>query len=181
MMRPDMLDRVKAGLFAGTAATFAVVDGAACPDLAERLDRHGTRHACLYLERLHPEVAAAAPHLVALEPGDGFTDWLLSGGWGRAWCIFAQADASLPLLRRHFRRFLMVTLADGRIMRFRFYDPRVLQAFLPTCSPTDATRLFGPLRSLMTEAEGGRQMLRFMPVPDAPPLRSAIDLMAAGT
>lgn len=175
-MRPDRLDRLKAGLFAGGAATVAVVDGAACPDLTDRLHRHGTRHVCLYLERLHPDVAAAAPYLVVLEPGDGFTDWLLSGGWGRAWCIFAQAEASLQTLRSHFRRFLMVTLADGRIMRFRFYDPRVLGAFLPTCSPADAARLFGPLRSLMTEADGGRQILRFTPVPDALPLHTAIDL-----
>ena len=52
---------------------------------------------------------------------------------------------------------------DGREMYFRFYDPRVLGAFLPTCSAEQIRQMFGPVSSYLVEAERGDVTLRFTP------------------
>ena len=47
---------------------------------------------------------------------------------------------------------------DGQTFFFRFYDPRVLRAFLPTCSPSQLTDFFGPVRAMIVESEGGEEL-----------------------
>jgi hypothetical protein len=55
-------------------------------------------------------------------------------------------------VREHFRKFLLVKI-DGNEgdFYFRFYDPRVLRAFLPTCAPDEAAEFFGPVRLFIAE------------------------------
>ena len=48
-------------------------------------------------------------------------------------------------MRTHFRRFLLVEAPDGDSWYFRFYDPRVLERFLPTCDAAQLTDFFGPV------------------------------------
>jgi hypothetical protein len=46
-------------------------------------------------------------------------------------------------------------------MLFRFYDPRVLRVYLPTCWPGELTRMFGPVESFVMEsAEGNVLQMR---------------------
>jgi hypothetical protein len=68
-------------------------------------------------------------------------------------------------VRKHLRRLLMVKLDDGgRRLYFRFYDPRVLRAFLPTCSVRQDEEMFGDrdIHSFLVEGEQG-EALRFAP------------------
>jgi len=61
---------------------------------------------------------------------------------------------------------VMVKTEAGQEMYFRFYDPRVLRAFLPVCTPQEAKEFFGPVRSFLVEARHGATLLRFSPEPD---------------
>lgn len=45
----------------------------------------------------------------------------------------------------------MVYMPSGEPMYFRFYDPRVLRAFLPACGGAELSELFGPARMLLAE------------------------------
>lgn len=36
-------------------------------------------------------------------------------------------------------------------MLFRFYDPRVLRLYLPTCTSTELEQVFGPVGTFFTE------------------------------
>jgi hypothetical protein len=141
----------------------AVLDGASVPDLPAALLQHDPRHVCLYRGELAPDLAECAPYLVRLEPDAAFTSWILEDGWGEHWGIFALAPQSVPFreLRKHFRTFLMVYDADGQPLYFRFYDPRVLQAYLPTCSEEDARTIFGPVSAYLVETDQGKAALRF--------------------
>ena len=56
-------------------------------------------------------------------------------------------------MRQHFRSLVNVHDADGRPMFFRFYDPRVLRVYLPTCNPAESRQVFGPVRTFCLEAE----------------------------
>ena len=47
----------------------------------------------------------------------------------------------------------MVRLPDGRVVNFRFYDPRVFRVYLPTCNEAEAEFVFGPFESFFLEDE----------------------------
>jgi hypothetical protein len=161
----DACRRLHQELFGGQAdrRVYAVLDGASIKDLLEMLAERQPEHVCLYRGELAPDLAAMAPYLVRLEPDSVFTDWVLGEGWGGHWGIFALTDADLTALRKHFRRFLMVKSPEGRRVYFRYYDPRVLRTFLPTCNAEELAELFGPVEAYICEDEDpstGLQMWR---------------------
>jgi hypothetical protein len=44
---------------------------------------------------------------------------------------------------------------------FRYYDPRVLRTYLPTCSQQDLGEFFGPVLNYVVEGEDPAELLRF--------------------
>jgi uncharacterized protein DUF4123 len=141
--------------------TFAVLDGAAIPELLEKIHTFEPKSECLYMGELEPDMMEVAPYLVQLEPDSDFANWIITAGWGNHWGIFAQTPADFPVLRQHFRRFLVVYNAEGRPLMFRYYDPRVLRAHLPKCKPDELTALFGPVTSYVVEDEDPNVARRF--------------------
>jgi hypothetical protein len=140
--------------------TFAILDGASVPDLLDHLyARRRPEFICLYRGELEPDMAEVAPYLVRLEPEAPFTQWLLEQGWGRHWGVFARARADLKTMRRHLRGFLMVQGPPDRQLYFRYYDPRVLPLFLPTCDITQLKRVFGPITYYFCETNSGSEAL----------------------
>lgn len=53
-------------------------------------------------------------------------------------------------------------LPEGREVYFRYYDPRVLRLFLPTCTPEEINTFFGPVACFLMEAEEPDILLQFM-------------------
>ena len=142
-------------------AIFVILDGASVPGLLQKLVDEEPEHICLYRGELEPDMAEVAPYLIKLAPEAPFTEWVLDRGWGNHWGIFAETSADLRALRQHFRSFLTVHDPDGKPMLFRYYDPRVLRVFLPTCSTDDLTKMFGPVDSYAMEDQEGAAMVRF--------------------
>jgi hypothetical protein len=135
---------------------FGIFDGASIPDLRAHLYNSELEYECLYRGELEPDMAEVAPYLVRLDPASSFTNWVLEQGWGKHWGIFLLSHEALATLRRHFRRFLVVHDSDGKPLYFRFYDPRVLRVYLPTCKADELEALFGPVdRYLMEDQEPG--------------------------
>src|SRR5262249_47179155 len=95
-----------------------------------------------------------------------FTDWVLTEGWGQHWGIFATAPIELDALRRHFRRFLMVRDEHGKSLYFRYFDPRVLRVYLPTCNADELTIIFGPVVRYYAEGEDPSILLEYGRVDD---------------
>ncbi len=143
------------------AITFAVLDGASVPDLLEKLYRDKPEFECLYRGELEPDMAEVAPYLARLERNSEFTEWVIRQGWGKHWGIFVVTRADLRALRRHFRAFLMVHDADGQPLYFRYYDPRVLRVYLPTCNAEELKTVFGPVESYLLEDAEPKTILRF--------------------
>ena len=44
---------------------------------------------------------------------------------------------------------------------FRFYDPRVLRVFLPTCTPKEVLEFFGPIKRYVLEGEEPTVILQY--------------------
>ena len=121
------------------------------------------QHICLYRGELAPDLAEAAPYLVRLERGTPLSRWILEQGWGQHWGIFALVDEDVVLkdLRKHFRTFLMIENPDGKPLYFRYYDPRILRAYLPTCNDNELATVFGPVQAYAMESVDGAAVEEF--------------------
>jgi hypothetical protein len=64
-------------------------------------------------------------------------------------------------LRRHLRKFLIVNDWTGRRLLFRYYDPRVLRIYLPTCTADELSTVYGPITQFWTENVSSDYLLSF--------------------
>ena len=144
---------------------YAVLDGASVEQLPQLLWEHKPENICLYRGQLEPDMASVAPYLVKLEYDHPFTKLVCEKGWGHHWGIFAITPAEINIrdLRKHFRRFLMVYSPENKLIFFRYYDPRVLRIYLPTCNAEEIKIVFGPISYYITEEEDVSGLLRFTP------------------
>ena len=159
---------------------YAILDGASIEGLLEQLWQFAPSHACLFAGKLEPSVAEAAPYLIELEPRSPFLRWLLERGWGQHWGIFATSEADLETVRKHLKTFLLVMDPDGNQMFFRYYDPRVLRVYLPTCNEEETEHVLGPLSTFFLEDGDPMKLLAFQRGDGGPVCRS-MDLPDPGT
>lgn len=139
---------------------WAIVDPARDQRIYWALENSFLNYACLYAGQLAPELERVAPHLVELDPDDKFMA-LLEQHRGESWGVFLSADIGLAELRRHLRTFLSVRDYSGRKLVFRYYDPRVLSVYLPTCQDNELKTVFGPIRSFWAEETSSGELLQF--------------------
>jgi hypothetical protein len=166
MAAKDIISGLQRQLYADAQQSiYAILDGASIPILLELLDEHQPEHTCLFSGKLDPEVQMTAPYLVRLEPGSEFSRHVMEHGWGRHWGIFASVPKELPFIavRKHFRTFLRVRGPEGNALLFRYYDPRVMRVYLPTCNEEEAAVIFGPVTQYLLESEDPSNALRFLP------------------
>ena len=143
---------------------YAILDGASIPGLRAELQGKNApaQFECLYRGALAPDMAEVAPYLVRLDSGDRFTDWLIDTGWGNHWGIYALSQLDFQSVRYHFRSLTRVYDETGqRYLYFRYYDPRVLRAFLPTCLEPQLAEMFGPVDCYLAEGEAATEMQRY--------------------
>lgn len=138
-----------------------IVDGARTIEIFRMLLACHLEYACLYSGQLAPELEIAAPYLVQLDHGYRDTHRLIRLAWGNSWGVFLKSGTSLKKLRRHLRELLIVQDTSGNRLVFRYYDPRVLRVYLPTCNAGELRTFFGPIESFWTEGEDSEDMLEF--------------------
>lgn len=168
MADTDIQQALQKQLFVDSAVgVYTILDGVAIRELLVMFWEHKPQHICLYRGELEPDLAQAAPYLVKLEAQSPFTEFVLSG-WDKHWGIFFWSKEEIRVLRQHFRKFMMVNGPDGKPLYFRYYDPRVLRAYLPTCNVDDIAAVFGShVMRFFTEAEQPGAMMRFWLEDDA--------------
>ena len=115
---------------------------------------------CLYAGSAEETLSHVAPYLFMLEK-PAFTNWVLTEGWGQSWGVFVVSEAEPLALHQHLKRFLYVRPANGPALYFRFYDPRALRLFLPTCNADQLQAFFGPVRYFITEDNDADFALNF--------------------
>lgn len=118
-------------------------------------------YSCLYSGTLPPLLSMAAPYLLHLEYDYRDTRRFLRHAWGNSWGVVLNCDESLKTLRRHLREFLLVRDPSGQSLLFRYYDPRVLRLYLPTCNRSELETVFGPIERFWTEDDTQHRLLDF--------------------
>lgn len=139
---------------------WAILDGARDERIYGAVDATYLEKCCLYAGDLPWQLQMTAPYLVKLERDDRFVEYLLNNGWGNSWGIFLRSETSMKNVRRHLRGLIRVRDQRGRRLIFRFWDPRVLRAYLPTCFPDELATVFGPIDTLVLEGEDPGTVLR---------------------
>jgi hypothetical protein len=140
---------------------YALVDAGRHSDVLTLLYSFDVQMRSLYDGESEARLGASGPYLVELSDDDDLLKSLLRMGWGQAWGVYLTSDSSFEDVRKHFRKLLMVKRqSDASEMYFRFYDPRVLRVFLPTCSPDQVRAMFGPVTAYYIESDD-RQPMRF--------------------
>jgi len=162
----DRVDAIREKLYREEGGPiYTVLDGASVSGLLQKLADLEPEHVCLFGEELEPDMAEVAPYLVKLDNESPFTDWVLDRGWGNHWGVFAEigaeTGANFISLRKHFRSFVKVHDQSGKPLLFRYYDPRVLRVYLPTCNGEELHTMFGPVDANYMEDESGAALLRF--------------------
>lgn len=158
----DLADALREKLYREEGGSiYAILDGASVPGLPQKLADQEPEHVSLYRGELEPDMAEVAPYLVRLDPEAPFTEWVLDRGWGKHWGIFVETSADLTSLRAHLRKMLKVHDSEGRPLLFRYYDPRVMRTYLPTCNGEELQTMFGPVDAYLMEDESGAALLRF--------------------
>jgi hypothetical protein len=139
---------------------FAIIDAAQDESSPKRAGTAGLRTESLYAGELGAMVADVAPYLVSFDFNNAFAEWLFEH-WGGNHGILLQSKASFGDLRKHLRQFLLVKDEAGKNYRFRFYDPRVLLAFLPACSFEELKGFFGPVERYYAATRDGGSAVAF--------------------
>ncbi|MGI8813345.1 MAG: DUF4123 domain-containing protein [Pyrinomonadaceae bacterium] len=152
---------LKQNLFISTTQLYCVLDGVMVPQLPTKLYKERVPNYCLIPGDLTPDMVYAAPYLVYLSPDSKFADLVFEQAIGKHWGIFVQTRRSMMEMRRHFRALLQTYDERGNPMRFRFYDPRVLGKFLPTCNACELTTLFGDVEAFYSESADGKGFMRY--------------------
>jgi hypothetical protein len=131
---------------------YAVLDGARDPRVRGWVKDTRAPAWCLF-RKPPPPLEDVAPWLLRLVPGERYTAEFFTRAWGRSWGILLSSSAHSKDLRRHLRKFLVVRSEEGPRLVFRYYDPRVLRVYLPTCTPAELKTFFGPVSAMAAEAE----------------------------
>jgi pSer/pThr/pTyr-binding forkhead associated (FHA) protein len=147
---------------------YALLDASREPSILKVILESKEEHQSLYEGAQGAQLTHFAPYLIRIPPKSALLDTLVNQAWSKSWGVFLTSDKPLKDLRTHFRHFLTVKLPDGQHVYFRYYDPRVLRLFLPTCLPEETTQFFGPVKQFLIEAEDPALALHFLPGPKGP-------------
>ncbi len=146
---------------------FAVLDAARDESIYARLIAASVECASLFRGEKAREMALVAPYLVTLKRDDLFMLWIIRNGWYDNWGIFMQSPAEFAALKRHLRSLLQVLDEEGNSLFFRYYDPRVLRVYLPTCNSQELKLFFGPVTSFyLADADKKNTLLCYRLVDD---------------
>ena len=140
---------------------FIILDAARMSEAMEEAKKMNPSHQSLYAAKEDDMLQAVAPYLFSYDGHGRLNKYFIEKGWGDSWGVLIFSKAGFDDIYRHFRRFLKVKTEDGIELYFRFYDPRVLRIFLPTCDSKQLQDFFGPVQSFVVEDEDFRYGIKF--------------------
>ena len=142
---------------------FALLDAARTDEVLAKLAKAEAQYESLFRGRKEEPLFDVSPFLVVCKAETELFGWLTSDGWGQSVGVFFTSADSFSNLFTHFQKFLMVKEEGGDELYFRFYDPRVLQVYLPTCTAQEISLFFGNVSRFMMESGDGKSILSFVP------------------
>lgn len=144
-----------------TACNFVVLDGAISPAVVDLLNQAGVFYQSLYEGEQGRNLVPFGPYLAEIQKGGKLMPFLVKVGWGKSWGVFLGTNLEFGEARKHLRHFLMADIEGGQKVIFRFYDPRVMRVFIPTCNAEQRKEFFGKIQHFLVESEAETIVNRF--------------------
>ena len=140
---------------------YLLLDGARVDAALDNIRKNNEDHACLYKGKSEQALAGQAPYLFTFSEKIHVGMEYLQHGWQDHWGILFDTSYPIEAMINHFRKFLIVQTEDFKELYFRFYDPRVLRLFLPTCDSKQLKEFFGPINHFYCADEDPDYVLIF--------------------
>lgn len=161
-LKSNVVEALRAEYFPNDGLlTYMLMDGASTAALIDHLYDDQAEFACLITGALQPDMQEVAPYLVALHDGGAFAEWILRSALGEHWGLALRTSLPMADLARRYRKLLHVRSPEGEPLYFRFYDPRVMRTYLPTCAGDDLPAWFDGVDHYLVEAATPNRLLRF--------------------
>jgi hypothetical protein len=139
-------------LFKPYITHYLLLDAARMLSEMDTAQEMNTDFVSLYKGGPEQHLSSVAPYLFACNNHEKFENWIAENV-GKSWGIFVTCNADMEDMCYHFRKFLKVKTEDLQQLYFRFYDPRVLRIFLPTCDRKQIVEFFGPVQAFICEQD----------------------------
>lgn len=158
---------------------FIMLDAAGVDDLSGQLIRAGMMFETLFDGEDALFLSGEAPYLVQVTAKDALAIKRVIQSTRQRHAGFAMlSNVSIDTLRRHWKTWLTANINEGVDMAlFRFYDARILVAFLGTLSSTELAAFTGPTERLIVAQANEVVDIRTLPI--AP--ESVLPDVSAGT
>ncbi|MGF1708671.1 DUF4123 domain-containing protein [Enterovibrio baiacu] len=133
---------------------YAVIDAAAESEFLSTQWEDKPEMLCLFPEPIDDNFAAAAPYVVALNKE--LDTWLSMRK--TPWGFYCTSLSPIAEVRNHLRESLQaVTPESPTPVLFRYYDPRLIWAYLDTLNGRECYDFLGPLLSVATRVSEDRR------------------------
>lgn len=140
---------------------YAIVDGCVDFDFAATTNRNLSQpNRMLFKGAAAESMGEVAPYFIAVDiKSDFLLHW--SQRLGKNVGVLFVSSGKVRDTFRHMREIFIVESESGQQYFFRYYDPRVLRTYLPTCKGKVATDFFGPITACFAEAESTLSLEKF--------------------
>jgi hypothetical protein len=140
---------------------YAIVDSALNEEIFRYFLISNIRYRSLYQGTVDQQSWGVSGFLVECKKESELFKWMTTKAWGNSCSVFFTSRSSFDDLFKHFQKFNRVYLEDDEVVLFRYYDPRVLRIYLPTCNRYEIETFFGEINSFLVESYNPGEIMIF--------------------
>lgn len=140
---------------------YAIVDSARNDEVFKYFLTDNIAYRSLFEGKMDIKFFSVSGFLVECKKDSMLFNWLTTEAWGNSCSIFLISKVSFDEIFNHFQKFNRVYLEDDDVVYFRYYDPRVLRVYLPTCNNKEIRTFFGEVESFFMESENPEVLTEF--------------------
>jgi Domain of unknown function (DUF4123) len=140
---------------------YAIVDSAKNEEVFKYLLTDNVTYRSLFEGKMDIKLFGVSGFLIECKKDSKLFNWLTTEAWGTSCSIFFISKAPFDEVFSHFQKFIRVYLEDDDVVYFRYYDPRVLRIYLPTCNSKEISTFFGEIKSFFVESENTEALTEF--------------------
>ena len=129
---------------------YGIVDSARNDEVFRYLVTGDVKYKSLFEDTMDVQSYGVSGFLVECEKESPLFQWMTTEAWGDNCSVFFISKSSFDDLFSHFQKFNRVYLEGDDVVLFRYYDPRVLRTYLPTCNRDEIETFFGKVISFFS-------------------------------
>lgn len=142
---------------ASASPLFLLFAGAALSQASLALNAFNLDSIPVFVGETRSVLAEIAPRIAPIPRDPTVIEWLLRCTWGKHCTVWFASEAEVHALVSSLRQLAAVFDGENWIY-FRFFDPRVVNAFLEGSSYEEKARYFGFTRSVILESRSPHQV-----------------------